>query len=984
MAPSLEDAGSPRASHGGEPPTLGDPVPVYCLGDSWNTVLVVRVEDPLIERDAELASVDQAIAAALAGEGHVLVLEGPAGIGKTALLDEARRRAAAQQMVVVSAQGAVLEHDFGFGVVRQLFEPILTRTAAAERSELLAGAAELAGPVIAPELATDAPPSQQPAVLHGLYWLTANLADRGPLLLVVDDLHWCDPPSVQFLAYLARRLEGMSVGVLVGLRSGDPQAEPGLIDEFRAGPGLKMIRLAPLSGDGVRRLVRARLGEPDQRFVDVCVTATGGVPFLVDELLRVLQGDGVGPTAEGAERIAQVGPRTVAHATMLRLARLSPAAVSVAQAVAVLGRQARPDRVAGLAGTDLVQVQAAVESLVAMEVLAPGAQLAFSHGLVRQAVYDDMASATRANAHGRVADLLAAEHAPADEVAAHLLLSHPGGRPEVVQTLQAAAREVLARGAPASAVSYLRRAVAEGGAREQELAGLLHELGGAEAFARDPRAAEDLEEAYRLVDDPVMRAWIGWELAQVQLLSGGWGSAMAVLGDVFADLGERDPDLEAQIEGWRAASEVYDPARAGDLDSRVDHLRAIVDRGGPGTRMLALILAVLSVFGATDAGDARALIDHGLDDGGLLRDEGSESLALVQGISALVGLDDIDGADKAMTGVFDDAAQRGSIMGYLCGCFYRTLIEAQRGRLQAAESYFRSMVEQALENGIMFAVPSAIWAGTDVLLERAGVDDLAVLVDSLELDPTLLATISGGWVLAARGRLRIAQGRRSDGIADLRGAGEIFDRARIGNPIAARWRSPLALALPEEARDEARDLVAEELGEARRRGLARCEGVALRTAGVLEGGTAGIERLQESLRTLEAVDAPLERARTLVELGAALRRSNQRMASREPLAAGLELAHVCGAERLASRAVDELRASGARPRRAMSSGPDALTSAEARVARMAAEGMTNREIAQALFVTAKTVENQLGVVYRKLRVGSRDQLGSVFSPELSD
>jgi DNA-binding CsgD family transcriptional regulator len=134
---------------------------------------------------------------------------------------------------------------------------------------------------------------------------------------------------------------------------------------------------------------------------------------------------------------------------------------------------------------------------------------------------------------------------------------------------------------------------------------------------------------------------------------------------------------------------------------------------------------------------------------------------------------------------------------------------------------------------------------------------------------------------------------------------------------------------------------------------------------------------------LKGADAPLERARTLVELGAALRRANQRAAAREPLTAGLDLAHACGAERLAARAKEELQASGARPRRQRVFGPDSLTSAEARVARMAAEGMTNREIAQALFVTAKTVENQLGVVYRKLRVRSRDQLGAALLPELS-
>jgi DNA-binding CsgD family transcriptional regulator len=191
------------------------------------------------------------------------------------------------------------------------------------------------------------------------------------------------------------------------------------------------------------------------------------------------------------------------------------------------------------------------------------------------------------------------------------------------------------------------------------------------------------------------------------------------------------------------------------------------------------------------------------------------------------------------------------------------------------------------------------------------------------------------------------------------------------------------LALAEEDRDEALALVDDELHISRRLGLARCEGVALRVQGMLEGGSRGLELLEESLRVLAPVDVPLERARTMVELGAAMRRANQRVASRAPLRAGLELAYVCGAERLAARAMEELHASGARPRREMGSGPDALTSAEARVARMAADGMTNKEIAQALFVTAKTIEKHLGAVYRKLLVSSRSELRGALSPDLS-
>ena len=244
---------------------------------------------------------------------------------------------------------------------------------------------------------------------------------------------------------------------------------------------------------------------------------------------------------------------------------------------------------------------------------------------------------------------------------------------------------------------------------------------------------------------------------------------------------------------------------------------------------------------------------------------------------------------------------------------------------------------------------------------------------AIELGP-LASVHIGAMLLDVRGRVRQAAGEHEAGIADLRQAGAIFTELGLRNPNGSSWRSALALMLAAEDRDEASRLAREELEEARAVGQARAIGTALRTLGPLEEGTRGRKRLEESVEVLSDSQARLEHARSLVELGAALRRAGKRAAAREPLRAGLDIAAGGGAGRLAERARTELEASGGRPRRLRSSGRDALTPSELRVARMAAEGRTNNEIAQALFVTPKTVDTHLSHVYPKLGISSRRSL----------
>jgi DNA-binding NarL/FixJ family response regulator len=184
----------------------------------------------------------------------------------------------------------------------------------------------------------------------------------------------------------------------------------------------------------------------------------------------------------------------------------------------------------------------------------------------------------------------------------------------------------------------------------------------------------------------------------------------------------------------------------------------------------------------------------------------------------------------------------------------------------------------------------------------------------------------------------------------------------------------LALALAPSSHQEALELVDLELEQARRVGQARAIGVALRVRGLLCKGEEQISLLTQAVAALEACPSKLEQAHALTDLGAALRRASRRTEAKELLARALDLAAGCGARALAARAREELITAGARPRRERMSGVPALTASERRVAQMAAAGMTNREIAQALFVTMKAVALHLTHVYEKLNISGRTQL----------
>jgi predicted ATPase len=307
-------------------------------------------EFPLVEREAELAAVKALLTEACGGNGGLLFVSGPAGIGKTKLVGAARAVARGGGMAVFSGVGTEFEREYPFGVVKQCLASVLRRQD--ERERLLTGAARLAGPaVLDAELPADASAF---GMLNGLYWLLAALADERPLVLLVDDAHWGDEPSMRFLGYLARRIESVPVAVIVASRSevdfsGAPPALAAVRDHARAHGTL--LELRPLAPAGVAEFLAAARGRPvEDRFALACHEATGGNPFLLDELMSSLSLRAIPFVGVKAADITEVSPPGIKRSVAATLGRVSPDARQLAHAIAVLGDGTDVDLAGELAG----------------------------------------------------------------------------------------------------------------------------------------------------------------------------------------------------------------------------------------------------------------------------------------------------------------------------------------------------------------------------------------------------------------------------------------------------------------------------------------------------------------------------------------------------------------------------------------------------------------------------------------------------------
>ena len=934
---------------------------------------------PLLEREAELDQLTAALAAARSGAGSLLLIEGPAGIGKTSIIEEARWIGADAGMVVLSARAVELERDFAFGVARQLFEPALKAAGEGERERLLAGAARLAREVLEdPSAAGPSVPTADSsfASLHGLYWLLSNLSEAEPVLLAIDDLQWIDEASLRFATFLAPRLRELPVAMLATLRTGEPAANIELIERVAAESAATTMRPRSLSESATRTLLERQLGyRPDPVVAEAAHETAAGNPFLLSLLVREIELEGIEPREGAAERIRALAPRSVARTLTVRLRSLSDGGLSLAEAIAVLGEQAEPSHVAELAGLSAEEAIEASDALAAAGIIGKDG-LSFAHPLIRNSAYEQIGSRRRAEMHRGAARSLAAAGAASELVATHLLLSDPSGDAEATTVLRGAARVAVDRGAPEVAVSYLERALAEPPAAEDRAAAL-YELGSAGARAGLDRAREDLDSALAAATDPATRTMAALELGQIQAYAGEMAAAAATAIEALASLGDEDSGFRAALEMLLLVLATTDLSARGQAADLMQRAYAAVERHGLSTpRGLLAFAAFDGALCSSNADRSAELAEAALAEGRILAEQGPEAPHPAGAAMALMLAGRFAACDRHLGDLIDAARGRGSARGYAWGSAIRAWTRIRAGDIDGAEADALACLELVPGPGWVLFLPMARSALALVMLERGEPQRAARVLEDAGGD----GAPSPGAVFTqplheAAGRLALSRRDPEGALSALQPGIDWDDAWGCENGGWINWR-PIAAAahLALGRQDAAAALAERELQVAERFGAGWRVAAALRSVATTEQDQEAIGTLRRAVEVASV--PPLERAGTLIDLGSALRRAGLRREAREALYEGLDLAARHRATALATRAHEELAASGARVRRERTSGAASLTARERQVAGRVAAGLSNPEIAQVLFISRKTVESHLRTIFRKLGIGGRDEVAT--------
>jgi DNA-binding CsgD family transcriptional regulator len=641
-------------------------------------------------------------------------------------------------------------------------------------------------------------------------------------------------------------------------------------------------------------------------------------------------------------------------------------------------------RAALIAGLSLEAAMDAADRLVDARILVGEHTLSFSEPMVRTAIHAELGAAERAQLHAVTARLAHDERESASRVAHHLLASMPIGEPWAYEALHEAGRAAAHSGAPATAVQLLRGALALNppvGSR----ASLLLDLGLVEAASGEVLSLQHLDEALASLDGAHAKAEALYALGQTLYRYGRHEEAAATFRQ-GADVMEGHEELVRTFDAAFMCAAQHIPHVLPDADRRLEEYALQLEdkaRLTAAERVMLACVALRSAMRSTrEAGEVASITMRALGDGALLEEQSPESMVVYLAVEALLFAGRFDEAEQTLDAAIAQARERGLALAFAEASMIRAILLYLRGQLAEAAADAQASID-GMELGwrATGTAPYAVlmWCLLEQgELERAS-DVMRCGIEAAEVATAARATATERglhiWFTFARGRYKLAAGEPQEALRIFESVGELMRAFRRTNPSLIPWRSfaaQAAAASGDVARAKA--MAADELREARRFGAPVAIGRAMRVAAAFEDRPTAIVRLTRAVELLDGAGADYELATALVDLGSALRREGQRVKSREPLRQGLELAANCASPALQQRAREELHASGARPRRTQATGVASLTPSELRVARLAADGQSNRKIAEALFLTKNTVDWHLRNVYQKLDVRSRADL----------
>ncbi|MDQ6713877.1 MAG: AAA family ATPase [Candidatus Dormibacteraeota bacterium] len=912
---------------------------------------------PVWEREGATAAIGAALDQARAGEGGVLFLVAEAGLGKTTMVDRARQLAGSA-FAVGAGHGDATEATLPFGIFSQALDDLGSQGAIEPET----------GPAV---FGSDARAARYYGVLRFLQRSSVE-----PVLLLLDDLHWADPDSLGLLSFLAKRIGALPVAMIGTLRPWPPNAIE-MAQRLATSGDARLERLTPLSEAATGALLTERLGDPvptDQ--VIRARSLTSGNPLLLEQVAReMVRGKDVLNPLQGAATFE-------ADLLLTRFAGGSASERRYAEAAAIFGTTFPPGLAAELAGLPNRDAEEALDGLFASGVVrATDDGLAeFAHPLLRQTLYDRMPAPVRSGKHASAFRALLARGVDPAEAAEHAMRADLAGDPQAIAVLERAGRQALDAGALASARQRFEAAVTLAGTRASSdvlltLAGVLLATADAPAtaaicrrlLAMDALADRDRMAARRL-------------LGRARFVGGDPQGALAEFQQAVSDSPPTDPSesVETLLEAVYVSWPTVGPALATPLAARA---KALAHDVTDDLRIRAETAWAFSAFVGGDPGGIEVIEEAARRaEADPVSDIGN--FAWTWGAIGLHGnvakwMERYDEAERAFRVGMATAERLNLPVAIASLAVMHADTCARTGRL---EEGLRLLDRASALSDL--APERAFWAAiahSYILIEMGRVDEARSWTETAR---SLANPIDGWpgslWLWHVDAQLALQDRRREAACALFEKIEALADRTGILEPCVVPWMGDAmgAYVVTHRSSDASRifERLQTSIGRLPCRSPRVVVALAMATQLDAMGDQPGAENAYSEARALSReVPSPPLQARVLLRYGVYLRRRGERVAARKPFAEALELAELVGAEIIVARAAEELAAVGGRHRRRHEN-PDALTGAEARVASLAYEGMSDREIAQRLNNSVHTVETHLQHVYRKLGIKSRRDL----------